>query len=247
MVPRRHFVRPRLLVAVRKTRFTSSCRSPVPLAMDRRSFLQLALVAASLTTISAVLLLGAYRKKQQGEQQLKLEQQQQLKQQANAKDAAGPPPVEAVHAAPKPPRKPEPEPIPRRPEAPAPAPAPAAAPANVGQEEATLATKKYKAGAYEEAIELYSLAIAKCEQAEPLDARNVKVMYSNRAAAYEKLERHQSVIADCSKALKLDNRCGRAQILQRASDHVHSRPSLAIADTPSPTCAAPRPRPPWAT
>lgn len=47
---------------------------------------------------------------------------------------------------------------------------------DVGEQEATLDTKKYKAGDYDEAIELYTIAIAKCEQQQPLDARNLKIM-----------------------------------------------------------------------
>jgi import receptor subunit TOM70 len=172
--------------------------------MERRALMQLAFVAASLTTISAFLLFGAYRKRRLSDAEDRaLEHARRAS--AGAKDAAGPAHAAAPHGAPKPPKA-EPAPVPAAQKKVEPEPAATPPPVNVGQEEATLATKKYKAGAYEEAVELYSLAIAKCEQAEPLDVRNVKVMYSNRAAAYEKLARHQSVIGDCSKALKLDNR-----------------------------------------
>lgn len=174
--------------------------------MERRAFMQLAFVAASLTTISAFLLYGAYRKRRLSD----ADEHAHVHKPA-VKDPVGPAHVTATHEAPKQPKA-EPTPIPaaqKKPEEAAAPPPPTPAPpvVNTGQEEATLATKKYKAGAYEEAVELYTLAIDKCEKAEPLDVRNVKVMYSNRAAAYEKLERYQNVITDCSKALKLDNRC----------------------------------------
>ncbi|KAI9908192.1 hypothetical protein PsorP6_004809 [Peronosclerospora sorghi] len=77
---------------------------------------------------------------------------------------------------------------------------------NVGEQEATLATKKYKDGDFDGAVELYTIAISKYEQQQPLDAGNLKVMYSNRAAAYEKLQDYENVIADCTMALALDNR-----------------------------------------
>ncbi|DAZ93744.1 TPA: hypothetical protein N0F65_007370 [Lagenidium giganteum] len=79
-----------------------------------------------------------------------------------------------------------------------------------GQMEASAATQKYKAGAYAEAIQLYGLAIELCEQTVPLDQRNLKVMYANRAAAYEKLGDHMNVIKDCSSAIKIDNRHAKA-------------------------------------
>ncbi|CEG43795.1 Translocase of outer mitochondrial membrane complex, subunit TOM70/TOM72 [Plasmopara halstedii] len=77
---------------------------------------------------------------------------------------------------------------------------------NIGEYEASLATKKYKAGEYDDAVQLYSVAISLCEQQQPLDVRNLKVMYSNRAAAYEKLVNFENVVKDCTSALQLDKR-----------------------------------------
>ncbi|KAG7398290.1 Mitochondrial import receptor subunit TOM70 [Phytophthora boehmeriae] len=146
--------------------------------MEQRAFLQLA-VLASLATISVFVAFGVYRKRPH----------------KRLEDVAHP---HGEKSSPHP--QPQPE---QKTEA---APKTAAPVTNVGEQEATLATKKYKAGDYEGAVELYSLAISKCEQQQPLDARNLKVMYSNRAAAYEKLQDHANVIADCGKALKLDKR-----------------------------------------
>lgn len=204
--------------------------------MDRRAFVQLAVVAASLTTISVFLLYGAYRKKQQGgapDSVAKL---------AAPKDVSAPAHAAKAHDAPKPAKK-ESAPAPAGQKKPPPAPE-AVPPVNIGQEEATLATKKYKAGAYGEAIELYTLAIEKCEKVVPLDVRNVKVMYSNRAAAYEKLEDHQHVIMDCSKALKLDNRCVLVAVVcvcYCSSIDMCATASF-IAATRSRICAEPRRR-----
>lgn len=180
--------------------------------MQDRVLLQLA-VLTSLTTIGAFFLYGAFQKKKQ--QQLS---DQKLKQhshkQASVDHAA--PKDAAAHDSPKKPKK-EPTPPPALPQkkstasgaavAPAAPAAPAAAIAvNIGQEQATAATKKYKEGAFKEAIELYTEAIRLCETSVPVDQRNLKVMFSNRAAAYERLQDYESVIADCSAALILDKR-----------------------------------------
>lgn len=82
----------------------------------------------------------------------------------------------------------------------------AAAAAAASQEAATEATKKYKAGQYVEAIEMYTIAIQKSESVVPVDSRNLKVMFSNRAAAYERIGDFQQVVNDCTNALSLDNR-----------------------------------------
>lgn len=157
---------------------------------DQRVALQLA-VLASITTIATVLVYGAYWNKKQRQQ---VAQQPKIQQ-----DPAAPKP--STHDAPKRVAK-EPAPIPaaqKKPEQPP-------TPTNIGQDEALAATKKYKAGEYAEAIALYTLAIQQCEAAVPVDMRNLKVMFSNRAAAFEKLEDHESVINDCTLALALDKR-----------------------------------------
>ncbi|RLN96078.1 hypothetical protein BBJ28_00005057 [Nothophytophthora sp. Chile5] len=148
--------------------------------MEQRALLQLA-VLASLATITAFLAFGVYRKRSS-------EQQKRL------------------IVDPEPPAQPEKSPSPVAGTAKKAAAAPAASPVNVGEEEATLATKKYKAGDYDGAVDLYTAAISKCASQTPVDARNLKVMYSNRAAAYEKLQDYENVIIDCGEALKLDKR-----------------------------------------
>nr|CCA18904.1 mitochondrial import receptor subunit TOM70 putative [Albugo laibachii Nc14] len=73
-----------------------------------------------------------------------------------------------------------------------------------GQNTAIEATRKYKAECFEEAIELYSRAIEESTIQHNPDHKNIKVMYSNRAASYEKLGDSANVIKDCTEALRLD-------------------------------------------
>lgn len=172
------------------------------MATDQRMLVQLA-VLTSLTTIGAFLLYGIYQKKQLGAQQ----QQQKHFKQASVVDLAAPKDASAPHDSLKKPNKePEPTPLPQNKTNATVDATPAPAVANVGQDEATAATKKYKAGAFKEAVELYTHAIRLCEAAVPVDQRNLKVMFSNRAAAYERLQDYESVINDCSSALLLDKR-----------------------------------------
>uniref|UniRef100_A0AAV1VFZ4 Mitochondrial import receptor subunit TOM70 n=1 Tax=Peronospora matthiolae TaxID=2874970 RepID=A0AAV1VFZ4_9STRA len=164
--------------------------------MEQRALVQLA-VLASLATISAFVAVGLFRKRHHHQQQ----QLQQLKQQSldHVKQSKE---VEVTRERPSLVSQTEVSPLP-----PPPPPPPELPPVvNLGEAEATLATKKYKAGDFDQAIELYSVAISLGEQQQPLDVRNLKVMYSNRTAAYEKLQDYTNVIGDCAKALQLDNR-----------------------------------------
>ncbi|KAF1330447.1 Mitochondrial import receptor subunit tom70, partial [Globisporangium splendens] len=201
---------------------------------DRSALLGLA-VLTSLTTITAFLLYGAYQKKKQ-------QQQQQLSDKAHKQPQARADPVvpkdlAASHDSPKKPKK-EPTPLPQKEPASnggasvAPAPvAPVAAPAvNVGQDKATAATKKYKEGAFKEAIELYTEAIRLCETSVPVDQRNLKVMFSNRAAAYERLQDYESVIADCTAALVLDKRHPKSYLRRAKAKAALGRHSSALVD-----------------
>ncbi|GAB9466144.1 Mitochondrial import receptor subunit tom70 [Globisporangium polare] len=200
------------------------------MATDQRALVQLA-VLTSLTTIGAFLLYGVYRKKQQqlGVQQQKL---QQFKQ-ASVVDPAAPKDAAAHHDSPKKPKKePEPTPLPQK-KANATGDATSVAsavPVNVGQDEATAATKKYKAGAFKEAVELYSHAIHLCEAAVPVDQRNLKVMFSNRAAAYERLQDYESVINDCSSALLLDKRHPKSYLRRAKAKAALGRLGSALVD-----------------
>uniref|UniRef100_A0AAV1UWJ6 Mitochondrial import receptor subunit TOM70 n=1 Tax=Peronospora matthiolae TaxID=2874970 RepID=A0AAV1UWJ6_9STRA len=160
--------------------------------MEQRALVQLA-VLASLATISAFVAVGLFRKRHHHRQQLQQLKQQSLDHVKQSKEVEvtreRPSLVSQTEVSPLPPPPPELPPV-----------------VNLGEAEATLATKKYKAGDFDQAIELYSVAISLGEQQQPLDARNLKVMYSNRAAAYEKLQDYTNVIGDCAKALQLDNR-----------------------------------------
>ncbi|CAI5727143.1 unnamed protein product [Peronospora effusa] len=153
--------------------------------MEQRALVQLA-VLASLATISAFVVIGLYHKRQKYQkiEDVKQPVASSVSKAQSATSKEKEPEATVPQDVPKPPLPVE----------------------NVGEQEATLATKQYKAGDYEGAIDLYSVAISKCEQQHPLDARNLKVMYSNRAAAYEKLQDYDNVVADCTMALSLDNR-----------------------------------------
>lgn len=193
---------------------------------EQRDLLQLA-VLASVTVIGAFVLFGVYRKRQH----LDSDKHKRLGK-AHVDFATEPKAVEATHGSPKK-YKAEAEPIPagQKKEEPAKTKAvetpvsPAAPAVAAGQEAATEATKKYKAGAYQEAIALYTIAITESENAVPVDKRNLKVMFSNRAAAYERLGDFVNVITDCNNAIVLDNRHPKAY-LRRA------KAKTAIGDLP---------------
>ncbi|KAK9900109.1 ADP ATP carrier receptor [Cystobasidium minutum MCA 4210] len=59
----------------------------------------------------------------------------------------------------------------------------------------TKGNKAYSARNFQEAIDIYTQAIACDEQA---------IFYSNRAACYTNLQKHEEVIRDCTEALRLD-------------------------------------------
>ena len=61
----------------------------------------------------------------------------------------------------------------------------------------------FKKSMLKEAVECYSKAIEHC----PVNnSRELAVLFQNRAAAYEKLNLWEAVVADCSKAIQLDDR-----------------------------------------
>lgn len=192
-----------------------------------RALVQLA-VLTSLTTIGALLLYGAYRKRQQhqaSEQQRKLQHAS-----VDTKHTTAP-----SHDSPKKPKAtPAPAPTPQKKAvdatAAAPPPPPPTPPVNVGQEQATAATKKYKEGAFKEAVELYSEAIRLCERAVPVDQRNLKVMFSNRAAAYERLQDYESVVKDCSSALLLDKRHPKSYLRRAKAKAALGQLASALVD-----------------
>ncbi|CAI5712325.1 unnamed protein product [Peronospora destructor] len=160
--------------------------------MEQRALVQLAVLASLATTISVFVVIGLYHKRQQYQ---KIE------------DVKQPVASPVSKAQPVTPKEKEPEATVSQD-----APKPPLSVENVGEKEATLATKQYKDGDYEGAVDLYSVAISKCEQQHPLDVRNLKVMYSNRAAAYEKMQSYDNVVADCTMALSLDNRHSKSYL-----------------------------------
>lgn len=153
--------------------------------MDQRAVLQLA-VLASLATISVFVAFSQYRKRHH---------QKHIKNVERPQVAGAAPKTQVTQL-----QSQQKVPVPHN------ADVKSTTITNIGEDEAMLATKKYKDGEYDGAVQLYSVAISKCEQQQPLDVRNLKVMYSNRAAAYEKLLDYDNVVKDCTKALQLDKR-----------------------------------------
>ncbi|TMW60375.1 hypothetical protein Poli38472_000417 [Pythium oligandrum] len=175
-------------------------------SQEQRAVVQLA-VLASITMIGSFVLFGVYRKRKEQGVAVKKQQQGELAFEdttGKTQDAATKTKGESGAGLKK-----------KKVEFQDPAtPTEAAASPTValGQEAATEATKKYKAGDYVEAIELYSQAIQQTETTVPVDKRNLKVMFSNRAAAYERINDHEQVINDCTSALLLDNRHPKAYL-----------------------------------
>lgn len=193
-----------------------------------RALVQL-VVLTSLTAIGAFLAFSAYKKRQQLGSSEQHERAARINKHATV-DAAAPKDAAAPHDSPKKPKpEPTPTPLPQRKETPA-APTPAPAPVNIGQEQATTATKKYKEGAFKEAVELYTEAIRLCEAAVPVDVRNLKVMFSNRAAAHERLHDYASVINDCSSALLLDKRHPKSYLRRAKAKAALGQLSSALVD-----------------
>lgn len=65
----------------------------------------------------------------------------------------------------------------------------------------------FNKGKYDKAIAMYNKAIETCP---PEHETDLATFYQNRAAAYEKLQKWSSVIADCSKALDLNEKYEKA-------------------------------------
>lgn len=65
----------------------------------------------------------------------------------------------------------------------------------------------FKRGKYDEAINLYNKAIESIPEEYKTD---LATFYQNRAAAYEQLKKWSAVIADCSKAIELNNKYEKA-------------------------------------
>lgn len=75
----------------------------------------------------------------------------------------------------------------------------------------------FKIGKYDEAIAQYNNAIEACPKE---NTEELAILYQNRAAAYEQLNKYSSVKADCSKALELNPKYAKALIRRaRVLDH----------------------------
>ena len=78
----------------------------------------------------------------------------------------------------------------------------------------------FKKNDFEAAISLYTEAIALCPQGKTSD---LSIMYQNRAAALERLDRLEEGLKDCGESLRLNNRYGksydrRSKILKKLVD-----------------------------
>jgi len=67
--------------------------------------------------------------------------------------------------------------------------------------------KYFRGGRYELAIKCYTEAIDLCPKAKKSD---LSTFYQNRAAAYEQLEKSESVLSDCNEAIRLNDRYVKA-------------------------------------
>jgi len=67
--------------------------------------------------------------------------------------------------------------------------------------------ERFKENQYETAIDLYSEAIAACP---PHRRVELAVIFQNRAAAHERLDRLQESLQDCDESIKLNNRYGKS-------------------------------------
>jgi import receptor subunit TOM70 len=75
----------------------------------------------------------------------------------------------------------------------------------------------FKETKYNEAIDCYTKAIEEC----PADKKeDLSTFYQNRAASYEMLKKTEEVIADCTKAIELNNRYVKA-LIRRAKGSNH--------------------------
>jgi len=92
--------------------------------------------------------------------------------------------------------------------------------------------KYFRGGRYELAIKCYTQAIEVCPEAKKTD---LATFYQNRAAAYEQLESDESVLSDCSMALKNNSKYvkameRRARILRKQANVLSKKEDLEIND-----------------
>eukprot|EP00090_Calanus_glacialis_P042689 TRINITY_DN7568_c0_g1_i1.p1 TRINITY_DN7568_c0_g1~~TRINITY_DN7568_c0_g1_i1.p1 ORF type:complete len:527 (-),score=139.62 TRINITY_DN7568_c0_g1_i1:104-1630(-) len=81
----------------------------------------------------------------------------------------------------------------------------------------------FKQNDFEKAIELYTEAINTCP---PHRQVELAVIYQNRAAANERLEKYEAGLKDCDQSIKLNNRYGKS--LDRRSK-IHKKIAIALS------------------
>lgn len=91
---------------------------------------------------------------------------------------------------------------------------------------------KFKNAKYNDAIELYDLAIETCPGTHPTD---LATFYQNRAAAFEQLKKWTEVKHDCTKALELNSRYVKA-LHRRARAHEGSDNLIESLEDITATC-----------
>lgn len=91
---------------------------------------------------------------------------------------------------------------------------------------------RFKSGKYQEAINLYTLAINACPEMNPED---LATFYQNRAAGYEQLQKWSEVKEDCSKALELNPRYIKA-LHRRARAHECTNDLISSLEDITATC-----------
>ena len=65
----------------------------------------------------------------------------------------------------------------------------------------------FKKSEFEAAINLYTEAIKTCPLSKKTD---LSIMYQNRAAALERLDKYEEAIKDCGESVRLNNRYGKS-------------------------------------
>lgn len=90
----------------------------------------------------------------------------------------------------------------------------------------------FKKGKYDEAIVYYDKAIETCPANNSTD---LSLMYQNRAAAYEQLNKWSAVKADCTRALELNPRYIKA-LHRRARAHEHINDLASSLEDVTATC-----------
>ncbi|KAK2158456.1 hypothetical protein LSH36_170g04057 [Paralvinella palmiformis] len=87
--------------------------------------------------------------------------------------------------------------------------------------------KYFKAAKYDQAIKCYTEAIRICP---PENKQEIATFYQNRAAAYEQLKNYDQVIADCTEALKYNNKYVKALFRRAKACEITGRLMQCLED-----------------